>query len=113
MYALALSAFGFETMTAANEMQAYERAWTVRPDIIVTDWPTRDDAGPDFLQQLKQNSRTRDIPVVVVCGHVQRAWRERAECDGFAAFFPKPCLPEQLATGLRQVLDGRAYVFAH
>ena len=28
---------------------------------------------------------------------------------GFAAFFPKPCLPDALAAGLRQVLDGKAH----
>ena len=34
------------------------------------------------------------------------AYQVTAERDGFAAFFPKPCLPHELAAGLRQVLDG-------
>ena len=67
--------------------------------------PKRGYDGWEFLQRLKQTPRTRNIPVVVVSGHVQGAWRERAARDGFAAFFPKPCLPEELADGLRFVLD--------
>jgi DNA-binding NarL/FixJ family response regulator len=41
-------------------------------------------------------------------GYVERSVEERAEREGFAAFFPKPCSPDELAMGLRRVLDGYA-----
>ena len=57
------------------------------------------------LDALKQDPRTRDVPVVVMSGFVQQVLQhEGVNRDGFAAFFPKPCLPDDLATGLRQVL---------
>jgi CheY-like chemotaxis protein len=109
LYALALSADGFEVVTVPDGDEAYRRAWEVHPDIIVTDLPMPNYDGWQFLQDLKQNARTRRIPVVAVSGYVQRSLRERAEADGFAAFFPKPCLPDELATGLRHVLNGKSH----
>ena len=108
----ALSANGFEVVAAQDGAEAYSRAWVIHPDIILTDLAMPNCDGWQFLQDLKQDARTRNIPVVAVSGYVQRSVRERAERDGFAAFFPKPCLPEELATGLRQVLDGKAHALA-
>jgi len=62
-----------------------------------------------FLQDLKQSPRTRDIPLVAVSGYVEQPVRERTERNEFAAFFLKPCLPDELAYGLRQVLNGNAH----
>jgi two-component system, cell cycle response regulator DivK len=109
MYALALSAMGFDVVAAQDDADAYRRAWEVHPDIIVTDLPTPNQDGWQFLHDLKQNPRTRDIPLVAVSGHAQRSPRERAEHDGFAAFFLKPCPPDELAAGLRHVLDGTVH----
>lgn len=109
MYALALSGMGFEVVAAQDDADAYRRAWEVHPDIIVTDLPTPNQDGWQFLQDLKQNPRTRDIPLVAVSGYAQRSLCERAERSGFAACFLKPCLPEELAAGLRQVLDGKVH----
>ena len=109
LYALALSATGFEVVAVADGAEAYRHAWEIHPDIIATDLPILNCDGWQFLQDLRRNARTRDIPVVAVSGFVQRSLRERAERDGFAAFFPKPCLPDELAAGLRQVLDGKVH----
>jgi two-component system, cell cycle response regulator DivK len=109
LYALALSANGFEVVAVADGRDAFKRAWEIHPDIIVTDLPMPNCEGWQFLQDLKQDARTRDIPIVAVSGYVERTPRARAERDGFAAFFPKPCLPDELATGLRQVLDGKVH----
>jgi len=105
LYALALSTSGFEVVPVANSTEADRRAWELHPDIIVTDLPIPNGDGWQFLQGLKQNPRTRDIPVVAVSGYVQPSLRDRAEREGVAAFFPKPCLPNELAAGLRHVLN--------
>ena len=105
LYALALSTNGFEVVPVANSTEADRRAWELHPDIIVTDLPIPNGDGWQFLQSLKQNPRTRDIPVVAVSGYVQPSLRDRAEREGVAAFFPKPCLPNELAAGLRHVLN--------
>ena len=112
LYALALSAMGFDVVAAEEGPEAFRCTWEMHPDIIVTDLPMPNYDAWQFLQDLKENPHTRDIPVVAVSGHVQQSVRERAERDGFAAFFPKPCLPDALAAGLRQVLDATAHAHA-
>ena len=109
LYAFALSAMGFDVEAAGNGTEAYRRAWEIHPDVIVTDLPMPNYDGWQFLQDLKQNPRTRDIPLVAVTGYVNQSVRVRTERDGFAAFFPKPCLPDELADGLRHVLDGNIH----
>jgi CheY-like chemotaxis protein len=107
MYALALSAMGFDVVAAQGGTEAYRRAWDIHPDIIVTDLPRPDGDAWQLLDNLKQDPRTRDIPVVAMSGSVRQSLRhEGMNRDGFAAFFPKPCLPDDLAAGLRQVLYG-------
>jgi CheY-like chemotaxis protein len=109
LYALALSGMGFEVVAEPSLTDAFRRAWDVHPDVIVTALPMPNDDGPQFLQQLKQNPRTRDIPVVGVSGCAQQMAREHAERNGFAACLPMPCLPAELAAGLRQVLDATTH----
>jgi len=111
LYEFALSATGFEIVAVADGAEAFRHAWEIHPDIIVTDLPMPNCDGWQFLHDLRQNAHTRDIPVVAVSGYVQRSLRERAERDGFAAFFPRPCLPDELAAGLRRVLDGQVHPY--
>lgn len=108
LYALALSATGFDVIPSTSGTEASRQALAIRPDIIVTDLPMPDYDGWQFLQDLKHDSRTCDIPVVAVSAHLRRSLREGAKRYGFAAFFPKPCPPDELAEGLRQVLHGKA-----
>jgi CheY-like chemotaxis protein len=112
MYALSLSAMGFDVVSTEDTTEAYRCAWDSPPDIIVIDVPTPNDGDSQLAHDLKQNPRTRDIPLVAVSGYLHPSLRDRIDREGFAAFFPKPCLPDELATGLRQVLDGdsRAHV---
>ena len=102
---MSLAAFGFEAIAAADYAQACRRAWESHPDIVVTDLTLRGADGWQLIQDLKREPRTRDIPVVLLTGHAAPTLRERAEREGCAAFFVKPCLPDELAAELRHVLD--------
>jgi two-component system cell cycle response regulator DivK len=104
LYVLSFPSFGFEAIGAADCEEAYRRAWEFHPDIVVTDLTLRDGDGWQLVQGLKREPRTRDIPVVLLTGHAAPAWRERAEHEGCAGFFVKPCLPDELATEVRHVL---------
>lgn len=106
LYVVGLAACGFDAIASSDSDHAYRRALDVHPDIVVTDLalPGRD--GWRLLQDLKREARTREIPVVLLTGCDAPSLRERAQHEGCAAFFVKPCLPDELATELRNVLDG-------
>jgi two-component system chemotaxis response regulator CheY len=104
LYSIALSAMGFDVIAASDAADAFSRAWQVHPDIIVTELALRRTDGWALLASLKDDPRTRAIPVVVLTGNSQPTTRERARREGCAAFFIKPCLPARLADELRSVL---------
>lgn len=104
MYALALSASGFDVVPAPDADDGFERARMAHPDVIVTEVALPTD-GWTFVHNLKLDPRTRDIPILVLTGYIQPSVRNRAAQEGCAAVMSKPCLPEELAFGLRQVLD--------
>ena len=105
LYSMSLAALGFEAFEASDCEQAFRQAWESHPDIVVTDLTLRGADGWQLVQDLKREARTRDIPVVLLTGHAAPSLRERAEREGCAAFFVKPCLPDELALELRHVLD--------
>jgi CheY-like chemotaxis protein len=105
LYVQSFVLFGFEAIGAADRDEAYRRAWESHPEIVVTDLTLRDGDGWQLVEELKREPRTGDIPVVVLTGHAAPSLRERAEHEGCAGFLLKPCLPDELATELRHVLD--------
>jgi len=105
MYAFALYARGFDVIAAQDEPDAYARASKIHPDLIVADLPTPHQGDWAFLDVLKGDARTRDIPVAVLSGVGQLSLCESLEFETFAAVFPKPCLPDELAAGLREVIN--------
>ena len=108
--ALALLANGFDVVVARDGAEGYGRAWKIQPDIIVTDLRLPDSDGWEFLHHLRRNPQTRDIPVVALSSDLERSLRDDIEGDGdgFAAFVSTPCPPNELAAGLRHVLDAQS-----
>ena len=94
LYVEGLALFGFEAIGAADGQQACRRAWEVHPDIVVTDLTLRGSDGWQLIDDLKRDARTRDIPVLLT-GHAVASLQERAEREGCASFFVKPCLPDE------------------
>ena len=79
LYALALTASGFDVVAVKNSGDACGRALQVHPDIIVADLPMPNHDGWQFLEDLKQNPGTRSIPVVAMSGYVHPSVNERAD----------------------------------
>lgn len=95
---------GFDVVTAANGQEAIDRAQELQPDAIVMDlsMPVMD--GFTAAEQLKSDSRTRDIPVVALSGHVLPSHTDRARDAGCDTILPKPCLLTDVAAKIRTML---------
>lgn len=102
--AVSLKRLGFETRTVGEGADPYEQAWTIHPDVIVMELSLPAFDGWDFIRDVKHDPRTRDIPVVILTSDARVLARQRAQREGCAAFLMKPCLPDQLASELRDVL---------
>jgi two-component system cell cycle response regulator DivK len=97
---------GFQVLTVANGREAIERAIELQPDLILMDasMPVLD--GWQATRELKANDVTRHIPVVALTAHAFDDARQQARAAGCDAFITKPCLPDDLVSQVRSVLEG-------
>ena len=108
MYTTYLEFEGFEVLTASTAVEALKLAVTERPDLILMDAGLPGMTGWDAIVELKNESATRDIPVLMLTGHVLKESQERAAEAGADGFIPKPCLPDELTREIRHALKARA-----
>jgi CheY-like chemotaxis protein len=108
MYVEYLKFSGFRVAEARNGLEALDRARSLLPDIILMDLALPRMDGWEATRQLKNDTRTRHIPVVALTGHALAGHAEGARQAGCDAFVTKPCLPDALVTEIRSVLQRRA-----
>jgi two-component system, cell cycle response regulator DivK len=104
-YALYLRFKGYRVDEAEDGHEALERAFESHPDLIVMDLSLPGLDGWEATRTLKQDRRTRDIPVIALTGHALEGQSESARAAGCDAFITKPCEPNVLEAAIRKVLD--------
>jgi CheY-like chemotaxis protein len=106
LYAEWLTDAGFSVREAHNGLQALEHAFESIPDVVVTDLNIPGIDGFELTRRLKQDPRTRAIPVVAVTGYAAfQADPARAIRAGCAAVLEKPCSPDDLEAAIRTLLS--------
>jgi CheY-like chemotaxis protein len=77
------------------------------PDIILMDLALPRMDGWEATRRLKEDERTRHIPVVALTGHALAASADSAAKAGCDAFVTKPCLPDALVAEITKILESR------
>jgi CheY-like chemotaxis protein len=105
MYEMYLRMQGFETIATDDPDEAFRQAAQV--DLIVTDIRLRAAAdGLALIERLRQDQRTRSIPIVVVSAYAFDEDRARAQAAGCNTFLAKPCPPHAVLAELTRLLVG-------
>ena len=106
LYADWLSQAGFRVVEAHNGLQALDRALEFPPDVVVTDLHIPGIDGFELTRRLRNDPRTRAVPILAVTGYAafaaDPARARRAGCD---AVLPKPCSPDELEQTVRALID--------
>lgn len=105
MYAAYLQFSGFEVAEAGNGVEAIEKTRELLPDIVLMDLALPRMDGWEATRRLKNDERTRHIPIVALTGHALAGHAEGAREAGCDAFVTKPCLPDALVAEIRRLLD--------
>lgn len=106
LYVEWLEQAGFRVSEAHNGLQALERAVESSPDVIVTDLHIPGIDGFELTRRLKQNPRTRNVPVLAVTGYAAFASDpERARRAGCNEVLAKPCSAEDLESAIRRLIE--------
>lgn len=104
LYAIYFESVGFSACPLFDPLEALSAAAERQPAAIVTDLAMPSFDGWEFVRRLKADPRTSSIPILMVSGHADQATQERAEREGCARFFAKPCIPAELEQALREIL---------
>jgi two-component system cell cycle response regulator DivK len=105
MYAEYLRRLGYSTLQADNAEDAYRIARDLSPSIVVAELRLRGhEDGVGLTNRLKNDERTKDVPVVMLTASPFDANRQAAERAGCACFLTKPCLPDALVQTVQRVL---------
>jgi CheY-like chemotaxis protein len=94
-----------DIVEAEDGRDALAKALARHPDVIVTETRLPGINGFDLCALLRRDTATSGIPIIVVTGDAFAADVRRAERAGADTVLTKPCLPEQLATEIRRVLQ--------
>jgi len=96
---------GFECVTVNDGLAAHEAAVEWRPDIILLDLMLGDVTGDQIMSQLREDFRTRLIPVVFLT--VRDSLKDKVEhlLSGADDYVTKPFIPEELVARLRAVMS--------
>lgn len=92
---------------AADGKEAFELAKRYHPRIIVTDYSMPEMNGFEFLNMLRQEVTTKDIPVFVITGKDSTASNEAMRLSGAAAVLIKPVSSTQLQDAIDKVMADR------
>jgi len=95
----------YRVLTAENGREGFALAVQCRPDLILLDMRMPDMDGVEVCRRLKQDFRTREIPVLFLTALGGEADEMRALEAGGIDFLQKPVNPPLLAARIRNQLE--------
>lgn len=106
--AIKLRNSGYEVISADNGEKAFELACCKNPDIVVTDYQMPGMTGAELVTKLRQNKKTRDIPVIMLTARsfaIDEAEKEHLQ---ISEFLSKPFSPKELLRCIEDTLYQKA-----
>ena len=99
---------GYRVKLAADGLEALEIVTLARCDLVVTDLEMPRTNGYELLSHLRQDAKTRNIPVMVVTSRAGAKHRDRAIKEGAAAFLTKPVQEDQFIAAVGKLIGSPA-----
>ena len=100
---------GFTVYVASNGESGLKQAQSRKPDLILLDIMMPGMDGLQVLAALKQNEKTRSIPVFMLTAKNLIGDMERAFAIGADDYITKPFQAEELSETIRRKLRNHAY----
>ena len=99
---------GFSVATAATAEAAREAVDRELPSLVVLDWMLPDRSGIALCRQWRGESRTRDLPVIMLTARAEEADQVQGLEAGADDYLVKPFSPRTLVARVRAVLRRRS-----
>jgi len=99
---------GFNVLIAGSAEEAQKAIAHVLPDVVLVDLMLPGMSGSTFARQLRQNPRTKELPMIMVTARADEGDRVAGLEIGADDYLPKPFSPRELVARIRAVLRRRA-----
>jgi two-component system, OmpR family, phosphate regulon response regulator PhoB len=96
---------GFSVLTAYNGQHALQQVREHRPDLLVLDLMLPDMAGYEVCQQIKKDTRTRYIPIIMLTARSSENDRVSGFESGADDYVVKPFSPKELVLRIKAMLN--------
>ncbi len=99
---------GYDVIESADGLDAWEKATTEAPDLIVLDAMIPKKTGFEICEQLKKDERWRKIPVLMLTALTRDSdksdeyWKEKSQADDFMS---KPFKATDLVERILRLLE--------
>lgn len=98
----------FEVTAASNAHEGWQELQNDRPDLVISDLMMPEVDGYQFLQQLREDSRFKSLPVIFLTAKGMTMDRIQGYDAGCDAYLSKPFEPEELVAIARNLLVRRS-----
>lgn len=99
---------GFQVTTAEDGEQALESIKNAQPDLILLDISLPGISGFDVLEQLRGQTETVALPIIMLTAHGREVEREKGMALGADDYITKPFSTQVLVEKVKTLLDGVA-----
>jgi two-component system phosphate regulon response regulator PhoB len=100
----ALEGADFRVLEAGHADDARKQLASDRPDLMLLDWMLPGRSGLELAQQLKQNPKTRALPIIMVSARGEEEDRVKGLETGADDYIAKPFSPREMVARVNAVL---------
>jgi two-component system phosphate regulon response regulator PhoB len=108
LLALNLEHAGHHVLRARDAEQAGELVRHALPDLILLDWMLPGQSGASFARALRQDERTKQVPIIMLTARGQEQDKVAGLDAGADDYVTKPFSPRELLARIKAVLRRRA-----
>ena len=108
LIAINLEHAGHAVLRADNAEQAASLVREVLPDVVLLDWMLPGQSGIAFARRLREDDRTRDIPIIMLTARGTEANKVAGLESGADDYITKPFSPRELMARIKAVLRRRS-----
>jgi two-component system chemotaxis response regulator CheY len=95
----------FQVITAEDGMEALEKLFTNRCDLVLTDINMQRMDGYEFIRRVRAETQYQQLPIVIVSTENQPKDRKKGFEAGANLYIVKPCSPEVMLETLKMVMN--------
>ena len=95
---------GFEVIRADNGQEALDKARDEKPDVMIVDWMMPLMSGVDVCRQLRADSDTRFLPIIMLSARGEEGDRTLGLDNGADDYMAKPFSPRELISRIKALL---------